>query len=79
MSGLRLSAMVSLGLGILSVLAVYVCHLALTDIYHLETDVTAEWRAVQIGFVVIIAFQVSALWTLWRVLQASRQGPVGSA
>ena len=77
MTGQRVGILVSLSLGVLSVFAVYVCHLALTDIYHLEPDVTAEWRAVQICFVVIIAFQVSALVTLWQVLRSRRTGATG--
>lgn len=69
---LRISALISFGLGLLSLVAVYMCHLALTDIYHGEADTSLEWGAVQICFVVIIAFQVSALLTLWQVL---RGGP----
>ena len=78
MAGQRVGILVSLSLGVLSVLAGYVCHLALTDIYHLEADVTAEWRAVQACFIVIIAFQISALVTLWRVLRAGRRSPSGT-
>ena len=67
-----LGARISFGLGILSLLAVVVSHLALTDIYHGETDVLLEWRVVQLAFPIIVAFQVSALVTLWRVV---RNGP----
>jgi len=67
-----LGARISFGLGILSLLAVVVSHLALTDIYHGETDVLLEWRVVQLAFLIIVAFQVSALVTLWRVV---RNGP----
>jgi hypothetical protein len=56
----------SLALGVLSVVAVGVSHLALTDISH-GTGGVAEWRALQFSFLVIIAFQVSALTTLWRI------------
>ena len=79
MTRLKTGALISLSLGLLSLLAVFICHLALTDIYHLEADVTAEWRTVQICFAVIMAFQVSALVTLWRVLRASRQAPSGTS
>jgi hypothetical protein len=66
---LRTAARVSFTLGILSVLAVLSSHLALTDIRHGEADLSLEWRVLQISFAVIIAFQVSALITLRRVLR----------
>jgi hypothetical protein len=54
----------------LSVLAVGVSHLALTDISH-GAGGTAEWRALQVSFAMIIAFQLSALTTLWRIMRAA--------
>ncbi|MDA2924555.1 hypothetical protein MYX65_07845 [Acidobacteria bacterium AH-259-L09] len=65
-------ARVSFGLGVLSLLAVVTSHLALTDIYHGETDVGLEWRVLQICFVVIVVFQLSALYTLRRILRGTR-------
>ncbi len=59
----------SFGLGLLSLLAVGISHLALTDISH-GAGGTAEWRALQVSFAVIVAFQVSALMTLWRIMRA---------
>lgn len=59
----------SFGLGVLSVLAVGVSHLALTDISH-GTGGPAEWRALQVSFAMIIAFQLAALTTLWRIMRA---------
>jgi len=59
----------SFGLGVLSVVAVAIGHLALTDISHGAGGV-AEWRALQASFALIVAFQVSALWTLWRIMRA---------
>lgn len=69
----RIAGFMSFGLGILSLFAVFVSHLALTDIYHGEADLSFEWGAVQICFAVIIAFQVSALLTLRQVLRSSPQ------
>lgn len=54
-------------------LAVGVAHLALTDIAH-GSGGPAEWRALQVSFVLIIAFQLSALTTLWRRMRGSRDG-----
>jgi hypothetical protein len=58
---------VSFGLGILSLLAVIASYLALTDISHGEGGV-AEWRALEVSFVIFALFHASALTTLWRLL-----------
>ena len=58
-------------LGVLSIAAVVVSHLALTDISHGAGGV-AEWRAVQLSFAVIVAFQLSALAMLWRIMRTER-------
>ncbi len=60
---------ITLGLGILSVIGLVMSHLALTDISHCEPDLTFEWKALQISFLVIITFHVSAIYTLTRVLR----------
>ncbi len=78
MIGLRTTARISLGLGVLSLFAVLASHLALTDIYHGETDVTLEWRVLQICAGVILAFQVSALITLRRILRFIRERGAGA-
>jgi hypothetical protein len=65
--GVRLS----FWLGVLSLIAVAISHLALTDISHGQGG-TAEWRALQISFLVIAVFQVSALATLWRLMRAAK-------
>ena len=57
---------VTLGLGVISALAILVAHLALTDIYHGEADVSSEWRAVQAAAGVITAFHVAAFAMLIR-------------
>lgn len=63
----RLLLHLAFGLGTLSFLAIVLAHLALTDIYHGETDVSVEWRAVQGAFGVIIAFHGAALMALIRL------------
>ena len=52
--------------GVLSLFAVVMALLALTDIAHGEADVTLEWKAVRASFVIIIAFHVLALRALWQ-------------
>ncbi len=56
-------------LGILALLAGAFAHLALTDIYHGETDVTLEWRIVQVCALVILLSVITTLVVLGRVLR----------
>lgn len=67
-------ARLSFRLGILSLFAVALSHMALTDIWHGEQDLTVEWRALQMGFGALILFQVSALATLRRMLRGEGPG-----
>jgi hypothetical protein len=66
---LRTSAVASLILGALSIFALIVCHLALTDIRHGEPDLSLEWKLVQISFAVIIIFIIGALITCIKALK----------
>ena len=50
-------------LGVLSLLAGLITHLALTDIYHGEADVTLEWNIVRICALVLLVFIGTALFT----------------
>lgn len=63
---------VGLGLGVLSLVAVLVSHLALTDIYHAEGNLTLEWNVLQACFAVIVAAQVFTLLALGKVLRKAR-------
>lgn len=69
METMRRAVRLSFWLGMLSVVAVGVSHLALTDIFHGEGGLR-EWRALQVSFAIIIVFQLSALTTLWRIMRA---------
>ncbi len=69
MTPLRLAVQLSLVLGAVSVLAVVVSYLALTDIGHGENDLSLEWGVLRLAFLVIVLFQVSALVTLGRVFR----------
>jgi uncharacterized membrane protein YozB (DUF420 family) len=55
-------------LGIASLVAVFIGVLALSDIYHGESDLRLEWMALQVCFAVIFIFQVFALVTFWRMI-----------
>ena len=70
MNRVKRSVVMSLILCVMSVLAMGVSHLALTDIWHGEVDVTLEWNVLRLAALVIIVFHVSAFATLWRVLRA---------
>ena len=63
---LRTACRVSLWLGLVSVLAILTALLALTDIYHRETDVSLEWNVLRVSFLIIITFHVFALIAAWK-------------
>jgi hypothetical protein len=69
MSNLKTQIRVTIVLGMLSLLAVLITHLALTDIYHSEADVTLEWSVVRICALVLLVFIGMALFTLRRALR----------
>jgi hypothetical protein len=69
MSNLKTQIRLTIALGALSLLAVLIAHLALTDIYHGEVDVTLEWSVVRICVLVLLVFISMALFTLRRALR----------
>jgi len=68
MRNLKTQIRVTMALGALSLLAGLATHLALTDIYHGEADVTLEWSIVRVCALVLLAFIGMALLTLRRTL-----------
>lgn len=60
----------TIALGILSLFAGIFGHLALTDIYHGEGDLTLEWSILQAGAFIIFVFVVSSLLVLRKALKA---------
>lgn len=66
MNRLKLCTWVTISLGILSIAAIGMCHLALTDIWHGEGDLSLEWLMLQIGFAIILLFHASAFFTLLK-------------
>lgn len=68
MKALRLRIRLTLVLGGLTLVAILMSHLALTDIFHGEGDLTQEWAFVQFGFVIIVAFLVLSCFALMNFL-----------
>jgi len=62
-------AAVAFFLGIASLVAIFVSLLALSDIFHGESDLRLEWMALRVSFAVIFIFQVFALITFWRIIR----------
>ena len=69
MRNLKTQIRVTIALGVLSLLAGFVTHLALIDIYHGEADVTLEWSMVRVCALIVLVFIGMALFTLGRVLK----------
>ena len=69
MNNLKMQIKVTIVLGLLSLLAGLITHLALTDIYHGEADVTLEWSMIRICALVLLVFIGMTLFTLRRVLR----------
>lgn len=67
MKQLKIYAIISVVLGVLSFIGIILSHLALTDISHCEPNTDMEWKIVQAGFVVIILFHVFVFITLYRL------------
>ncbi len=66
---LRTQIKVTMILGAIALLAGFASHLALTDIYHREADVTLEWNIVRVCALVFLVFIGSTMFTLWRALR----------
>ena len=69
MRNLKMQIRGSIALGVLSLLATIVAHLALTDIYHGEIDVTLEWNILRACALVFMAFIGTAIFTFIRALK----------
>ena len=64
-------AVVTIILGALSLLALLLCHLALTDIAHGELDLTAEWAILRLSALLLLLFIGSTLITLRQIFKIS--------
>ena len=56
-------------LGVLALLAGILGHLALTDIYHGDANVSLEWNILRICALILLAFIGSSLFTLGKTLK----------
>lgn len=52
---------------VLALLSVAVSHLALTDIFHAEGDVSLEWNVLRVCLSVIVVSQIATLVTLTKI------------
>ena len=63
----------SAGLGVLSILALGVSHLALTDIWHGEGDLSLEWNILRAAALILTTFIVAAFVTFLQMLRVTRK------
>ena len=76
MKSVKMSLIASLGLGGVSLVAMFVCHLALTDIWHGAEDLSLEWTALQISFGLMLLVHLCTAVTFLQLLtwfKAQRQ------
>ena len=69
MNKYKQTIVITLSLGILSLIAMAFSHLALTDIVNGEADVSLEWTILRVTALVLLAFIGSSLFTLIRILK----------
>lgn len=69
MNKYKQTIVITLSLGILSLIAMALSHLALTDIAHGEAEVSVEWTILRVTALVLLAFIGSSFFTLIRVLK----------
>jgi uncharacterized membrane protein len=66
---LRFQALVGVVLGVFSIVALAISHLALTDIAHGESNPSQEWFVLQLSAIVFLLFIVVSLATFVRLLR----------
>jgi hypothetical protein len=67
---LRSQSLLGIGLGVLSLIALGISHLALTDIAHGEPDPWQEWLALQLSAIVFLLFVSVSLATFVRLIRS---------
>lgn len=70
MNNLKTQIRATMILGVLALLAGIMSHLALTDIYHGEVDVSLEWNILRICAMILLAFIGASLITLKQAIKA---------
>ncbi len=74
MGKLRLLVIGTSVFGILSLVAIGISHLALTDIFNArEPDLSQEWQTLQWAFLPIMTFHILAFATLFRTFRMTGQ------
>jgi hypothetical protein len=69
MTKVKKYAAITLILSGLSILALVLSHLALTDIYHGGEDLVKEWSLLRIAAIIFIVFITSTILTLKQLLK----------
>lgn len=69
MNKLRISVTVTFILGFLSLISMIAMFLALSDISAKEPDTSLEWKVVQVSWVIILLFIISAFFTIGYLLK----------
>ena len=69
MNNLKTQIKITIALSFLALLSGVMAHLALTDIYHNEPDVSLEWNLLRVNAGIFILFAAAALITLKRSLR----------
>ena len=69
MTELKKQVQLTMTLGVLSLFAGVMGHLALTDIYHANGNLSLEWNVLRACAVVLVVFIGSTLFTLRQVLK----------
>ena len=69
MTELKKQVQLTMTLGVLSLCAGVMGHLALTDIYHGNGNLSLEWNVLRACAVVLVVFIGSTLFTLRQVLK----------
>jgi hypothetical protein len=69
MTELKKQVQLTMALGVLSLFAGVMGHLALTDIYHGNGNLSLEWNVLRACAVVLVVFIGSTLFTLIQVLK----------
>jgi hypothetical protein len=66
---LKKQIQLAIALGILSLILGVAAHLALTDIYHAEGDLTLEWNVLRAFAAIFLFFIAYTLTTLRKILR----------
>ncbi|MDH5203195.1 MAG: hypothetical protein OEW69_08060 [Nitrospirota bacterium] len=69
MSKLKKYSKITLFLSGFSLIALLFSHLALTDIYHGEIDLSLEWTILRIAAIIFLAFIIFTVFTIRQVFK----------